>query len=138
MKKNTEWFDGIHAVKMLNAIRISEKEAKLASRNVSIEALYKVARNHFLIFVIDGTLLVAKRRQRSANMEIDVPLPEIRIVTKPDQLLTLFLDSTLWEYGEIKLNLLLDIPRNHVQFLLDSLLNDPDSIICTDWAIVKR
>lgn len=138
MKNDTEWFDGIHAVKVLKEISVSEKEALLASRNVSAQALYTIARNRFLIFVIDGALLVAKRGYLSANTQKSVPLPEIRVITKPDQLLALFLDASLWEYGEIKLNLLLDIPRSHVQFLLDSLLKDPDSIICTDWAIVKR
>ena len=137
-KNDTEWFDGIHAVKVLKEISVSEKEALLASRNVSAQALYTIARNRFLIFVIDGALLVAKRGYLSANTQKSVPLPEIRVITKPDQLLALFLDASLWEYGEIKLNLLLDIPRSHIQFLLDSLLKDPDSIICTDWAIVKR
>ena len=138
MKNDTEWFDGIHAVKMLNEISVSEKESLLTSRNVSAQALYTIARNRFLIFVIDGALLVAKRRYLSANTQKNVPLPDIRLVTKPDQLLALFLDASLWEYGEIKLNLLLDIPRSHIQFLFDSLLHDNDSIICTDWTIVKR
>ena len=138
MENKTEWFEGIGAVKMLNKIRVSEKEAMLASRNVSAEALYRVTRNRFLIFVIDGALLVAKRGYLFANTQKSVPLPEIRVITKPEQLLSLFLDADLWEYGEIKINMLLSIPRSHIQFLFDALLKDPDSIRCSDWTIVKR
>ena len=120
-------------------LQVSEKEAKLASRNVSAEALYRVTRNRFLVFAIDGTLLVAKRRYCATNMQDNnVPLPEIRVITRPEQLLSLFLDAGLWEHGEIKINMLLSIPRSHIQFLFDALLKDPDSIRFSDWTIVER
>ncbi len=139
MKNNTEWFDGIHAVKMLNDMAFSEKkEAMLSANNVSIGALHKAIRFHYFVFVVDGALLVAKRRDDClTDKEKGIRLPNIKVITRPDQLISLFFEDIFWENHESRIDLLSKIPSRQLQFLLDALTMDPNSIRYTHHTKIK-